>query len=543
MLSFLSVFSQDVNIETDKIASTCKVWGFLKYYHPHVANGEKNWDQQLFNILPLIDKAKNGQEYSMILEKWIDSLGNVEQIVSKLIDKEVQYFDKNNDLSWIKSNTLFSKKLSQKLKVISENNYQGKPFYINFQNENINRVPLEFTNEVKYPDFNWEDKKFRILTFFRYWNYIEYFFPYKYLMDQKWDKTLTEMLPKFLNAKSEIEFHLALKELTVKTDDTHATFGTKRMLEHFGSKFFPAYIKIINDQAVITDFYNVSISTENDIRIGDVITKVNGKKISQLINENLKYVEGSNLPSKFKRVYWAILNGNENEVQIEMIRGNTILNKIVKRYLFEDLHAQYSDNKEWSLLNDNIGYINLNGLEIKGFVKAFENLKNTQAIIFDLRNYPNDIEDEIAKYLNPEPKEFARFLDADLSRPGRFIWRKPIEKCGEINPNYYKGKVVILVNEESISHSEFAIMCLQTAPDVTIVGSQTAGADGGVYRCEIIKGLKTQFSSYGVFYPDKRQTQRIGIVPDIKVEQTVLGIQQGRDEILDRAIQFIREKK
>ena len=52
--------------------------------------------------------------------------------------------------------------------------------------------------------------------------------------------------------------------------------------------------------------------------------------------------------------------------------------------------------------------------------------------------------------------------------------------------------------------------------------------------------LKSMFSGLGVFYPDKRPTQRIGIIPDIEVRRTRTGIRDGRDELIEAAIEFIR---
>ena len=46
--------------ETKKIVTTCKVWGFLKYYHSNVANGNFDWDAELIEILP---KLKNYGEF------------------------------------------------------------------------------------------------------------------------------------------------------------------------------------------------------------------------------------------------------------------------------------------------------------------------------------------------------------------------------------------------------------------------------------------------------------------------------------------------
>ena len=46
-------------------------------------------------------------------------------------------------------------------------------------------------------------------------------------------------------------------------------------------------------------------------------------------------------------------------------------------------------------------------------------------------------------------------------------------------------------------------------------------------------------SGIGVFYPDKRPTQRIGIVADIEARPTLQGIRSGRDEVLEAALRHI----
>ncbi len=46
-------------------------------------------------------------------------------------------------------------------------------------------------------------------------------------------------------------------------------------------------------------------------------------------------------------------------------------------------------------------------------------------------------------------------------------------------------------------------------------------------------------SGIGVFYPDKKPTQRVGIVPDVEVRPTIAGIRAGRDEVLEEALRQI----
>lgn len=189
--SFLS-FGQNkdlTNSENKKIenlASLAKVWGFLKYYHPNVAKGDFNWDEQLLNLIPQVENAENKEALSKIYINWIDGLGVEKECKSCQSVSKKESFDKNFDLSWTQNSNLFTPELSQKLKFIEENRFQGKNKYIT--SSSVNNVLV--TNEPSYADFKYPDRNHRIASLFRYWNIIEYFFPYKYMTDKKWDSVL-----------------------------------------------------------------------------------------------------------------------------------------------------------------------------------------------------------------------------------------------------------------------------------------------------------------------------------------------------------------
>jgi len=537
VLLFQISFSKPIT-ETQKLAATCKVWGFLKYYHPNVTDGSKNWDEQLFQILPKIEEAQTSEAFSQVIENWIVSLGEIKKQENVKTKKE--YFDKNFDLSWFNKNEFFSKSLSKKLKFIEENRILNRQFYY------TSRPYIEVINEVKYKEFKWTDKNMRLLALFRYWNQIEYFFPYKYKMDQNWDSVLIEMMPRFSTPESENDFALAMREISIKLNDTHSSTVMKQMYDYFGDKFIAADVAFIDNKAVVTAFKNDSLAKIDDIRIGDVITKVDGKTVQDLINENLKYAEGSNEPAILKNIYWVVFNGKTGSIDIEFIRDNNTSVKTIKRYKYSQLKIKFSksNNKKWKFLENNIGYVDIESIKADELPDVMDQFKNAKAIIFDARKYPQEpnIEEDIAQYLYPEEKAFAKFIDADLTYPGRYVWRED-QKTGKTNPDYYKGKVIILENEKTQSHGEHLVMCLQAAPNAVVIGSQTAGADGGVCKYEIIKGYSTIFTGFGIFYPNGKETQRIGIVPDIEVKPTIVGIQQGKDEVLDRAILFAENGK
>lgn len=84
-------------------------------------------------------------------------------------------------------------------------------------------------------------------------------------------------------------------------------------------------------------------------------------------------------------------------------------------------------------------------------------------------------------------------------------------------------------------------MAYRLSPRAKVFGSQTAGADGNVERITLPGGNKVVYTSIGVYYPDRTETQGMGIVPDVKVRPTVEGIREGRDEVLEAALEYLRE--
>ncbi|MEO5906483.1 MAG: hypothetical protein ABIQ11_07145 [Saprospiraceae bacterium] len=86
-------------------------------------------------------------------------------------------------------------------------------------------------------------------------------------------------------------------------------------------------------------------------------------------------------------------------------------------------------------------------------------------------------------------------------------------------------------------------MAYRVATNATVIGSTTAAADGNVSEIYLPGGIRTMISGIGVYYPDGKETQRIGIVPDIEVKPTIAGIRDGRDEVLEKAIEVVNARK
>jgi carboxyl-terminal processing protease len=541
----LSAMASPQLTENQKLESLAKVWGLLKYYHPEVAKGKIDWDAELFTKIKEIEKAQTAEELSQVYDAWLMQLGKVNPC--KKCDNAIpDSLKRNLDLSWIMDESLFTPEVSSKLAYIRDNRNQGKNYYVESRYP-IVKVQASFKNEKPYKDLPpLPDEKYRLLGLFRYWNIINYFFPYKYLTDDSWNLVLADMLPKFREAATPTEYHLAMKELTVKINDGHSFFRTSYVDQHFGVYYVPFYTQLIGEKAVVSKIYHEGFTTSNGIYLGDVITKVEGQPILQALAPNLKYNAGSNDAYQLNKANYYLFNSPSfDNVTITVVRDGVEQDISVRRYPFSRFGYTPPTTKEepWKMLAEDIGYINVGLMEGKSNKAALNKILDSKALVVDMRVYPERTSNALINRLLTDRKPNAIMTYPDLSYPGVFRPIRPRWYGKKNNKDHYKGKVVILVNHETMSAGEFVSMIYQMAPNATTIGSQTAGADGNIVDIVFPGGFVANMSGLGVYYPDGRETQRVGIDIDIEVKPTIEGIQKGEDELLNRALEFIRTGK
>jgi hypothetical protein len=514
-----------------------KVWGFVKYYHPAVCAGEYNWDYELFRVLPKVMQCNNDNERNEILFTWIKQLGEFK--TERIKQPDSSRIKLYPDIQWINDAAVLGAPLSAQLNEIKNAKRKFTGYYLG-----IGRgANPEFKNEKEYAAMRYPDAGIRLLAIYRYWNLIQYFFPYKYLIGENWNNVLTEFIPKFVKAPDEIAYKQAVLSLIVRIHDTHAAiYGDPGLGSLRGSNYAPLKICFIENKAVVTAYLNKDLGLKTGLQTGDIITSINGKSVDTIVKEILPFTTGSNYPTQLRNISYDLLRG-DTILNITYQRALTIQSTRIACYKPElvpwkntrpDTCFKYVTPDVAYLFPDTMRKDYLNGL-LPGLMK-------TKGMIIDMRCYPSDdVRSTLSKYLLPEQTPFVKFTHADLVNPGYFVLAKPLE-VGSKNADYYKGRVVIIVNEFTQSAAEFTSMALRVAPQALVIGSTTAGADGNVSSFFLPGGVRTRFSGLGVYYPDGRETQRVGIVPDITVHPTIQGIIEGRDEVLEKAIAIINGK-
>ncbi|MEQ3663632.1 MULTISPECIES: S41 family peptidase [unclassified Olleya] len=520
-----------------------RIWGFLKYYHPEVGKGNFNWDYELFRILPDYQKAKSNTDRDKILSNWIDNLGTVK------ICKKCKPLDENAvlkpNLSWITDGNL-SKDLINKLQFITQNRHQGNHYYIDMVRGVGNP---EFKNENPYANMPYPDDGFRLLSVYKYWNMINYFFPYKHIMDKDWNESLKENIPPFINAKNELEYELAALKMIADIKDTHANLwrGKDKINEILGDNYPNFHVSFIENKLVIDNFYNED-SPRNGLKIGDIITRINGKKVEDIVTDNQDFYPASNQPTRLRDISFNLLRTTSNSLDIEVEDNGIKLIKTIPVYNKKDIKDFYKwytkeeNISSYRLLKNNIGYVSLKNIKDEDVNKIKKELKNTKGIIVDIRNYPSAFMPfTLGSFFTSSKTPFVKFTTGNIDYPGEFTFGDNlyIPSKGKT----YQGKVIVLVNEISQSAAEYTAMAFRAGDNVSIIGSTTAGADGNVSTIYLPGGLKTMISGIGVYYPDGTPTQRVGIVPDIEVKPTIKGLIEERDELIEKAIEIIDDAK
>ena len=521
----------------------CKVWGFVKYYHPSIAAGKYNWDNELFRFLPKYLSVKTNEERNDSLFNWINSLGSVSGKGSKIKIKSNTKCVPN--LDWISDTTVFGSKLSNLLVNIKNTSRKKQHYYFSFL-ENIG-TPV-FKNERLYKDASFNDFGFRILTVFRYYNVIEYFFPHKNAIGENWQDIPAEFIEKILLAENEIDVQKTILEMITRINDTQAkTIFNENFTNEFYGKVYANYkILFIENNAVVSGYINPSKVKEIDLKIGDIITEIDGESTLKKVERLKKYSPASNEFAKLNVISQNLLRSNNRSINVTFVRNNKISSSNVPCYPTSSLYAnrEVSANDimpTWRFLTPDIGYIFLGTLENRDIPKMMRELRATSGIVIDLRCIPSDfVVFSLSQYFHIKKTAFAKFSKTNIQNPGEFTFTKPVYAPKIKYP--YNGKIVILVNETTQGLAEYTAMSLESTSTATVVGSTTSGANGNVSEIILPWGISTSFSGVGVYYPDGKETQRVGIAIDDVIKPTLGGFLFGKDEALEKAVQIIKNK-
>jgi hypothetical protein len=315
-------------VQIDNLATLGKVWGFLKYYHPRVTSGERHWDYELFRVLPKILAARDHAAANNALQGWVATLGAVSPCnpCAKLDEADLQ---SQPDLDWIANEKLLGTDLSRTLQSIRKNRLSDKQFYVSQVYGVGNPV---FDHEPGYSNLKFPDFGFQLLSLYRFWNIIEYWSPNRDLTAEDWNHVLTAFLPRIALAKTAESYRQELLALIAEARDGHAYLvGAIDVQPPLGKCKLPVNVRFIDGLAVISGFSPDDTNSLTELKIGDVITELDGTPVSKLLESWTPYYSASNDSVRLWRMGLSMTRGECGESSISVRRESQELTLKVQR--------------------------------------------------------------------------------------------------------------------------------------------------------------------------------------------------------------------
>jgi len=417
-----------------------------------------------------------------------------------------------------------------------------------------------FSNQRFYANMDFADTGYRLLGLFRLWNAMKYFFPYIDIIDDDWTELLIKHIPMMLEGEDRLSYQLTLASLASRLHDAHIGFSSDLDMfdDRFGRYVVPAHFTEAEGHLVVVQQIQMRISgQEPRLMPGDIVIRVNGRDVDEVISEKLRYISypneekalfllaNSHMPlrqhsSDVPMELYVLRDNIEIGVEIEVTPSRLISGRLP---LFS---AQTIPTRGFERLENNIGLIHPFTIREGSIQRIMEYFADTSGLIVDLRQFP--MHDwmiwELAEFIVETPLNFSQITIVSQAIPGVFVdfgrqYSGGFDGGWNTSAYFYENNVVLLMDEGSQSRPEHAILSLRNGSNVTVMGSNSIGANGDVRYLPLPGGLRMGFSSGGIFTSEGKQMQRIGVVPDIYVPRTVAGIRDGRDELLEAAILYL----
>jgi C-terminal processing protease CtpA/Prc len=406
--------------------------------------------------------------------------------------------------------------------------------------------PPRWLREKTYDDLDPVPREHRLLALFRTWHIVRLFYPYHDLLDEPWEDTLVEFLPRFLAAETRRDYVLTARELAARMQDSHANVWS-RDYAPFGKADPPVVARRIEGRWIVEAVADSAL--EGMIAAGDVILSVDGEPVEERARRLARYMPASTPQALDWRIAKALLGGEEGgEAVIELEkpdgrRDSVSLPREETWYAVRRKARAEPDLPVFAVLPEGFGYVDLDRLERSEVAAALAAVEDTPGLIFDMRGYPQSTAWLIGPRLATKVVTAARFRRPVYEGPDEYdgYFHEFEQKIHPRDRWEYPHPVVILINEDAISQAEHTCMHLEAAleGDVTFVGTPTNGANGDVTNFPIPGGFTVGFTGHDVRHGDGRQLQRVGVQPDVLVAPTIEGVRRGEDEVLAAAVRFL----
>ncbi|MBV8530868.1 MAG: hypothetical protein JO104_06090 [Candidatus Eremiobacteraeota bacterium] len=394
------------------------------------------------------------------------------------------------------------------------------------------------------------DEAHRIFAVFKIYNVIRYFFPYRNLMGTDWNAATLRAIGDARAATDERGYIATIRRYYAHIHDGHGSVTGPAVSELYGGGM-PWTSRYLHGEVVVTEITDPLECQRAGVRLGDVVTAVDGLPVQRALNEHAPFVNGSTPQGVFRNLLaggftagiFTGLPGSAISVTLRHARSTTRFTARFRRIEMSSRHPRTGAIVR--VLPGDVGYVDLDRLPLAGVDAMFSKLRQTRAIVFDDRGYPNGTAWAIAPRLTAANEVRAATIEQIMAL-GPYLQEGELDFSQSFRTDYqmlpaangfrYLRPTVMLLDERTISQAEHTALFFSAAGRTKFVGTPTDGANGDITKFVIPGNLALAFSGLSVRYADGRQLQRVGILPDIRSEPTAQDVAMGRDVVLEAGL-------
>ena len=288
-----------------------------------------------------------------------------------------------------------------------------------------------------------------------------------------------------------------------------------------------------------------------------MIKYVGGVPIEKAYSEKRKYISGSNERMRRNRLFRrAIFFPDKLRLGLDDGRNVLVEQKSIK-FSSKQMEVKYN------IIDSKIGYISINNFgRLKGIeteytaIKAVKSLWNSKALIIDVRGNSGGSTPRRLMGILMDRKYKGEIFAVAKQRSfddvmSMIYYRKKLkaheyayEKVIMYKPakRHYTGRIFILADHDTISAAEDFMMPFKIGGRATIIGSTTSGSTGNPHILHFDSGrIGVRIGALRCWMPDGSAFEGVGIKPDIAIYPSPENMRNGRDPVLEKALELAGE--
>lgn len=252
-----------------------------------------------------------------------------------------------------------------------------------------------------------------------------------------------------------------------------------------------------NKEPVITYVFPSSPADNSGLKINDILVSIGDIKVSNKTLDEIK----------------DIVNGFDGEFKVSYKRDEKQYETILKR---EIVTVKSVVKNLYERENKKIGYIKLTNFAANSYEQFKETLESLESD--DIESLIIDLRDNTGGQLRTVDNIVSLFIDEN-----NVIYQ--MKEKGKITKYYSHGNnnrkypIVVLVNENSASASELMTGALKEVYNATIIGVNTYGKGTAQEVRTLENGEQYKFTTREWLTANGNSIEKVGIEPNIKVEQ------------------------